>query len=245
MNKPIIGITLDAEKGGKKGISYSPLPWYALRKEYFSIISSLGAIPIALPHENIIINDYINLIDGLILTGGDFDIPPELYGQQNIHNSVIIKSERTAFEYELAQKVIAQNIPILGICAGEQLLNVILGGSLIQHIPDEIENSIEHQQTTPRTEAAHDVTIVRDTILYSIVGEDKLMVNSNHHQAVKTVGENVVINAVASDGVIEGIEYTKHPFCIGVEWHPELEVNKGDRKIFEAFIKASLKNNCK
>jgi len=238
MNKPIIGITLDAEEGGEKGSAYSPLPWYALRKEYFSIISSLGAIPIALPHENTKIDDYIDLIDGLILTGGDFDIPPELYGQQNIHETVVIKNERTAFEYELAQKALRDDMPILGICAGEQLLNVILGGSLIQHIPDEIDSPLEHQQKTPRTEPAHEVSIEKDTMLYAIIGEDKIMVNSNHHQAVKEVGKNVVINAIAPDGVIEGIEYTDHPFCIGLEWHPELEVNKGDRKIFEAFLNA-------
>jgi len=239
MNKPIIGITLDAEEGGEKGSVYSPLPWYALRKEYFSIVSSLGAIPIALPHENSKIDDYIDLIDGLILTGGDFDIPPELYGEQNIHETVVIKNERTAFEYELTQKALSNNMPILGICAGQQLLNVILGGSLIQHIPDEIDNPLEHQQKNPRTEPAHKVKIEKNTKLHAIVGFDELMVNSNHHQAVKTVGKNVLINAVAPDGVIEGIEYSEHPFCIGVEWHPELEVNERDRKIFEAFLNVS------
>ncbi len=231
---PIIGITLDAEEGG----GYSPLPWYALRKEYFSIIAKLGAIPVGIPHEPSTIGHYIDLIDGLILTGGDFDIPPHLYGADFQHEKVIVKNARTQFEMDLTREAMKISMPILGVCAGEQLLNVLLGGTLVQHIPDEIDSALEHQQPTCRTQPWHEITIIKGTKLHEIVGTEQLKVNSNHHQAVKTVGKDVLISAVAPDGVVEAIEHTQLPFCIGVEWHPELETNEGDIKLFQSFLKA-------
>jgi len=234
--KPVIGITLDAEAAG----GYSPLPWYALRKEYFSVLARYGAVPLALPHELSCADQYLDQIDGLLLSGGDFDIPPEMYGMSVVHDSVITKNERTNFEIAMTKGSLDRKIPILGVCAGEQLLNVLLGGTLVQHIPDEIPNALEHQQPTPRTEAWHDVTVQTGTMLYDIVQTTRLSVNSNHHQAVKDTGEHVKVSAHADDGVVEAIEYTQHPFCLGVEWHPELEVSSGDRAIMQAFIAACM-----
>ncbi len=232
--RPIIGVTLDAEEAG----GYSPFPWYALRKEYFKVLQRLGATPIALPHEIDAIEHYLTLIDGLVLTGGDVDIPPELYGETS-HESVVTKEGRTAFEWKLAQAALAKNLPILGICAGQQLLNVILGGTLHQHIPDAIPNALEHQQPTPRNQPWHAITITADTLLHRITGTTLMQVNSNHHQAVKDVGKNVIVNATAPDGVIEGIESTAHRFCLGVEWHPEHEISPEDSAIFQALIRAA------
>lgn len=128
--------------------------------------------------------------------------------------------------------------PVFGICGGQQLLNVVLGGGLIQHIPDSIENALPHEQPNPRDQAGHTVSIVPGTKLHAIVGAGELAVNSAHHQAVDRVAPGAVTDATAPDGVIEGIEHPDYRFCIGVQWHPEFFISEGDRKLFAAFIAA-------
>jgi putative glutamine amidotransferase len=130
-------------------------------------------------------------------------------------------------------------MPVLGICGGQQLLNVALGGTLIQHIPDEIADALPHRQPNPRNEPGHEVCIVTGTLLHRIAGAERLAVNSAHHQAVKDAGPGVVIDAMAEDGVIEGIEDPRRHFCLGVQWHPEFEINEADRHIFRAFVAAA------
>jgi putative glutamine amidotransferase len=178
------------------------------------------------------------MIDGLVVTGGNFDVSPALYGEVVVSKTVTLKDARTAFEYGMVQGALARNMPILGICGGQQLLNVVLGGTLIQHIPDVVQSDIQHEQPNPRHEMGHGVQIVSDTQLADIVGRTEIEVNSAHHQAVEKVAAGVRVNAVASDGVIEGIEYPAHPFCIGVQWHPEFFVTSADNNIIGAFVAA-------
>jgi putative glutamine amidotransferase len=118
-------------------------------------------------------------------------------------------------------------------------LTVVLGGALIQHIPDEVPAALAHEQPNPRNEPGHEVTLVPDTLLHRICGADTMAVNSAHHQAAATVGDGTVVNARAGDGVIEGIEHPGHRFCLGVEWHPEFHIDPGDARIFEAFVDAA------
>lgn len=235
MKKPVIGITLDWELAG----AYSVMPYYALRENYATSVSKYGGIPMMLPHLPEMVDDMLDRLDGLILTGGNFDIDPSYYGVQQRHETTVTKDKRTAFEVAITRKALDRNMPILGICGGEQLLNVVLGGSLIQHIPDSIDKALEHEQKHPRCEAGHPVTIREHSLLHRIVGESRIEVNTSHHQAVSKVAPDVIVNATAPDGVIEGIEYTKHPFCIGVQWHPEYEVCDGDSKLFNAFVQAT------
>jgi putative glutamine amidotransferase len=149
------------------------------------------------------------------------------------------KDRRTAFEYAVTRGAIEADKPVLGICGGQQLMNVVLGGTLIQHIPDEVKDPLPHEQPNPRTEAGHPVKIVAGTLLHKVVRELELPVNSAHHQAVKAVGQGIVVNAVAPDGVIEGIEDPRRRFVVGVEWHPEYSISPGDDRIFDAFIRAA------
>lgn len=235
MSLPPIGITLDSEEPG----SYSKFPWYAVRENYASAVVTGGGLPLMLPHELGRVDEYLDLISGLLVTGGAFDVDPSLFGAKSTHPSVVVKSHRTDFEWAMTEGALTRNMPVLGICGGQQLLNVVLGGTLIQHIPDEIENALAHEQPNPRDEAGHDAKVVKDTLLYSISRNEDLSVNSAHHQAVKDVGDNVVINAVAPDGVIEGIESSKYAFCLGVQWHPEFSIDPADRKIFQAFAEAA------
>lgn len=235
-HKPIIGITLDHEDAG----GYSTSPWYAARENYFTSIAECGGVPIALPHEPDSVNQYADMIDGLVLTGGAFDIPPSMYGDKTKHETVTTKEKRTIFEFSITKKMLKLKKPILGICGGEQLINVALGGSLIQHIPAEVKNCIKHEVKI-RNKPAHKVKIEKGSLLHKITGKTEIGVNTSHHQAVKKTAPGVVANAFAPDGVIEGIEYKKHPFCLGVQWHPEYLVSDADRKIIQAFIKATKK----
>ena len=138
MKKPIIGITLDSEK--KK--TYSKFPWYALRENYLTSLTKFNAIPFPLLHEKKYIDDFCHLIDGLIITGGDFDIHPKLYKTSNTQ-SKNIKNKRTNFELNIFNKFFKYNKPILGICGGAQLINVACGGTLIQDLK---RDPINHEQ---------------------------------------------------------------------------------------------------
>jgi len=235
---PVIGITLDYEENG----GYSKMPWYALRENYCSSVSRFGAIPLPLPHEVGLVESYLDLIDGLIVTGGAFDVSPELYGATTTHETVVTKNRRTQFEFAITKGAIDRKIPILGICGGQQLLNVVLGGTLIQHIPDSVKNALEHEQKNPRTEPGHKVTVTPGTLLHRILGSDTIEVNSAHHQAVDKVAPGCITDALAPDGVIEGIEFPAHPFCLGVQWHPEYFVTDADEKIIRTFVKACENN---
>jgi putative glutamine amidotransferase len=233
--RPLIGITLDSEEAG----GYSKFPWYAVRENYSTATSGGGGLPIMLPHELDRVEEYLDLISGLVVTGGAFDVDPALFGADARHPSVIVKAARTDFEWAVTEGALKRNMPVLGICGGQQLLNVVLGGTLIQHIPDEIDNALAHEQPNPRDEAGHEVTVTEDTLLHRIAGNTSLSVNSAHHQAVKDVGENVIVNAVAADGVVEGIEATDYAFCLGIQWHPEFSIDPADTLIFSAFIDAA------
>lgn len=233
-DRPIIGITLDAEKPG----GYSKFPWYAVRENYAGAVSRAGGLPMMLPHEPELASYYLDRLDALVITGGAFDVDPALFGAGVRHASVTTKDKRTEFELAVVKGALERDMPILGICGGEQLLNVALGGTLIQHIPDEVQNALAHEQLNPRDEPGHDIEIVPGTLLAKITGARHLPVNSAHHQAVKALGPGVVINARASDGVIEGIEAPHRRFCLGVEWHPEFFISKGDEAIFAAFVAA-------
>jgi len=235
MKRPVIGITLDSEAPG----GYSNLPWYALRENYADAVTAAGGLPLPLPHEPDQAGDYLELIDGLVITGGAFDVDPALFGAGERHPTVITKDRRTAFELAVPRGAIERDMPVLGICGGQQLLHVVLGGQLIQHIPDEVTGALAHEQPNPRDEPGHSVAVTPGTLLHRIVGRDSLDVNSAHHQAAKGEPSGVKINAVAPDGVIEGIEATNKTFCLGVQWHPEYGVSAGDADIFRAFIAAA------
>ncbi len=234
MSEPLIGITLDSEEPG----GYSKQPWYALRRNYCDAVARAGGLPLPLPHLVDRVDAYLETIAGLVVTGGAFDVDPALFGAATRHDTVTLKAGRTDFELAITKGAIERDLPVLGICGGEQLLAVALGGTLVQHIPDEVEGPLTHEQPNPRTEPGHQVSVVPGTLLARIAGTDLISVNSAHHQAVKTVAAPSVVNAHAPDGVIEGIELPGARFCLGVQWHPEYAISPADEAIFRAFVAA-------
>ena len=232
--RPLIGLTLDAEPAG----GWSKYPWYALRQNYTAAVAAAGGLAVPLPHDPGLAEAYLDRLDGLIVTGGAFDVDPALYGATERHETVALKTERTSAELAFLQGALARDLPVLGICGGQQLLAVALGGTLFQHIPDAVPDALAHEQATSHYEPGHRVEILRETMLYDIVGADAMQVNTSHHQAVRDAGRSR-INAVAPDGVIEGIEAPGKKFCLGVQWHPEYLIDPGDAAIFAALIAAA------
>ncbi len=232
--RPLIGLTLDSEEPGP----YSSMPWYAIRRNYMASVADAGGLPVAVSHETDLAGVYLEELDGVIVTGGAFDIDPALFGAGTRHETVTTKDRRTRFEWAVAEGALKRDLPVFGICGGQQLLNVVLGGTLIQHIPDAVPDCLAHEQPGPRTSAGHTVAVARGTRLHDIVGVGELPVNSAHHQAADGIGEGVTVNAVAPDGVIEGIEHPGYRFCLGVQWHPEYGISQGDGRLFRAFIEA-------
>lgn len=231
---PVIGVTLDSEEPG----GYSKFPWYALRENYCGAVAAAGGLPMALPHHPELAGAYLDRIDGLLVTGGAFDVDPALFGAASRHATVRVKARRSAFELAAIRGALARDLPILGICGGEQLLNVALGGTLVQHLPDEVPGCLAHEQPNPRDEPGHEVELVAGTRLAAIACRPRIAVNSAHHQAVKDVAPGCVANAFAADGVVEGIEDPRRRFCIGVQWHPEFTISPADAALFAAFIEA-------
>ena len=231
----MIGLTLDAEPAG----GWSKLPWYALRQNYFEAVTAAGGLPVALPHEPELAASYADTLDGLIVTGGAFDVDPSLYGAAEKHATVTTKDRRTRFEWAITREALARGLPILGICGGQQLLNVVMGGTLIQHIPDSVQDALAHEQPNPRTEPGHDVVVEPGSLLHDITGVGMLPVNSAHHQAVDRPAPGLAVTGRAADGVIEAIEDPGRRFLLGVQWHPEYAISEGDRAIFQAFVAAA------
>ena len=231
MKNPIIGITLDYENNG----GYSKFPWYAIRENYLTCLYKFGAIPFPLLHQNSVNDFFLKNLDGLVITGGNFDINPSLYSE-TADGSRNLKNRRTNFEIEIFNQFLETSKPILGICGGEQLMNVASGGDLIQDINTSIKTNIQHEQLNPRDQVSHDVSIKKGSRLFQIIQNDRIKVNSAHHQSVKKTGENFMASAFASDEVIEAIEHTQHPWCLGVQWHPEFLITDADKAIVKDFI---------
>ena len=187
--------------------------------------------------------DVIASVQGLLLTGGG-DVQPSIYGATPHASFDPAEAGRDEFEIELVNRAMDRDLPVFAICRGIQVLNVARGGTLIQHIPDEVGTSVEHRIKEPRFAIAHDVWLTADSLLERTMRErleeaDSCAVNSRHHQAPKDLGEGLVATATAPDGVIEAVENPDRRFLLGVQWHPENFWRTGEfRLLFEAFVQA-------
>lgn len=232
--RPIIGITSFFEDRNHSKHSM-------INYDYVKAVKISKGLPLILPiiTEKELIDQYINIIDGLIFSGGQ-DIMPILYGENSIDRVDNTCRNRDKFELSLFEKAYEKRVPMLGICRGMQLINVALGGTLYQDINNQIENSAIHRlQGINVNENHHRVKIIKASTLYNIISKENIEVNSIHHQSLKDIGKGLKVTAYSHDGIIEGIESLERDFLIGVQWHPERLIDKYPifRKIFEAFVK--------
>ena len=224
--KPIIGITSILTDEQKYTLSY----------RWTSCLQPYGAAFVMLPYDVASIPDYLNIVSGIILTGGG-DIDAKHFGQEKHEKADEPCALRDTFELELCRAAVAADKPLLGICRGMQVMNVALGGNINQHIEGHLHN------TPHRTEHIHEVTIARDSKLYSIIGRADIRVNSIHHQCMgDRLGAGVSASAVTPDGIVEAIEVTANKFAVGVQWHPEdlAWLDPHHAAIFRTFVNAAL-----
>lgn len=237
MPRPKIVVTLDLGEDLRKGV---PFPSVHMKAAYARAIEQAGGTPIlASPtREPEVIADLLELMDGLVITGGAFDIDPSRYGEtQTAARIDTPKPLRTDFEQQLCEGALAAKKPILGICGGMQLLNVVLGGTLVQDIGTEIANALEHEQPTSPAGPAHAVNVVEGTAFFRAIGGQKqIEVNTTHHQAVKKLGRDLVVLGTSPDGVIEAIGYKDDLSITGAQWHPELLDDLASRALYGALV---------
>ena len=214
-----------------------------LRPDYRSALERAGAVIRELTPADAL-PDALLACDGLMLTGG-VDVDPALYGDTERHPTVETDPARDAYELPLARVALDHGLPLLAICRGAQVLNVAAGGTLIQDIPDLLPGTLVHSKMEPRNAMAHDVTVAPNSCLAALLADrmrdaGTVAVNSRHHQSVKVVAPGFVISATAPDGVVEAIERSAAPFCLGVQWHPENFWSTGEfQPLFDGLVAAA------
>ena len=240
MTLPVIGITGHTEQSARP----LNLPLFAIAPTYVQAVELGGGAPVIIPPhlEETRLRAILRHIDGLLLSGGG-DILPALFGEQDNGLLWLVDERRDRTELALARWALAEKLPLLAICRGIQVLNVATGGTLVQDIPTQVPDALSHSIIAgrPKSSVAHTVEVAAGSRLATLVGAGELGVNSAHHQAVKDVGAGLVVTARAPDGVIEGLEIPDHPFCVGVQWHPEAMVESHPvmRRLFEGLIESA------
>ena len=237
---PLIGIPADSSGLEQTRPKANGEATFSLARRYCDAILNAGGLPVIIPHSpsRTQISHLLRRVDGLLISGGDFDIDPIYYGERPTAKLGKIKAQRTFTEIESIALGLRRDLPMLGICGGAQAINIALGGSLYQDIATQLPNAQNHQQGARNHSNHHVIELPRGTLLHKILNRQTLKVNTTHHQAIRELGEGLAINATAPDGLIEGIESTKHSFILGVQWHPEVLARKDamQRKIFSTFI---------
>jgi putative glutamine amidotransferase len=211
-----------------------------LLPDYVESVRRAGGDPSVLDFHT---NASLENLDGVLLTGGG-DIDPSLYHETRHPKTNEPDAARDTFELELARLALSNNVPMLGVCRGLQVVNVAGGGTLIQDIPSEINQALSHEVNSPLYAIAHEVWVARGSALSRVMQEqladgEILQVNSRHHQAIKHAASGFDVSATAPDGVIEAIERPGARFCMAVQWHPENFWRTGEfRALFEEFVNA-------
>lgn len=251
--RPLIGITAKLSFDDNIGIITNQgcknQSWVLLADDYVKSVEQLGGTPIVIP----IVGNYkislgiIEKLDGIIFSGGN-DVNPKYYNEEAELEYKNLVHSLDELEINLYKKVLSEtSMPILGICRGLQLINIVHGGTLFQEMRmGEYTKHTYSKEPVSKDVIAHDVSIKKDSLLFEIIGKKNIPTNSFHHQSIKELGEGLKINAISEDEIVEGIEGIEDRFLLGVQWHPEMlapddSINdEYSRSIFKYFIKESL-----
>jgi putative glutamine amidotransferase len=237
VSEPLIGVSTSITVGEYPERAY-------VNSAYLRAVEQAGGIPVLLPPQlSASARDTLwRRLDGLVLTGGG-DIEPARFGEAPHPKTALVSADRDGLEMDLVDRALRDDVPLFGICRGLQVINVALGGSLHQHIPDAVGETVQHAQTEKRHQATHPVKVLAEgTRLGRILGASELAVNSFHHQALKRLGRGLREVAWAPDGVIEAVEHDDtQRFLVAVQWHPEDLVghDAAARALFTAVVDAA------
>ena len=230
-SRPLIGITTYGRLQDGR---------FRLPAEYVDAVRRAGGAPVLLPPGETAIDELIEGLDGFILSGGG-DVAPSLYGGEAHPAIDRVDPERDAFEIALVRALVERQVPALHICRGCQVLNVALGGSLHEHLPDVVGEGLAHREAKPEGEARHPVRVEPGSRLATVMGDMQPAPVSSHHQAPDRVAAPLRVVARASDGTIEGLELPDHPWLLAVQWHPESSAREDatQQRLFDGLVAAA------
>lgn len=227
---PLVGMTTYGRNADNR---------FALPAEYLDAVRRAGGVPLLLAPGEPRWESILETVDAFILTGGG-DIDPGHYGGRRVDTNYGMDDERDRFELALARRVVEMDMPTLGICRGTQILNVAHGGTLIEHLPDEVGESVRHR-APPREPVAHVVRAVAGSRVAQVVGGESFEAASWHHQAVRGVASGFVVSALAPDGTVEALELPGHAWLVAVQWHPEITAasDPAQQRFFDALVETA------
>ena len=233
MPKPLILIATDAVH--ETGATRAREGVYA---SYVDAVLKAGGLPLILPARMELLDDALALAAGLLLPGGD-DVDPRHYGQEDRGcETPFIDESRAGRDLALLRRFFEADRPLLGICAGMQMMNIALGGTLTQHLGERTAAHRKPSEAPGSYKARHGVAVEGGSLLFRITGKNHLDTNSSHHQALDRIADPLRVTARASDGVAEALEAPAKKFYLGVQWHPETESTAEAAELFSAFVAA-------
>jgi gamma-glutamyl-gamma-aminobutyrate hydrolase PuuD len=228
VTRPLIGLTSYGERTRFGVWDHDSV---LLPRTYVDMVVAAGGAPVLLPSLPAAA-DAVAALDALVVTGGP-DVDPAAYGAAPHSRTVVARRERDDAELLMLRRALDRGIPLLGVCRGLQVLNVALGGTLVQHVPDAVGHT--KHNPSPGVFGTTTVTLAPGSRVGAAVGA-RALVQCHHHQAVDRVGNGLVVTGRAADGVVEAVEHPDGPFTVGVQWHPEQDA--ADIRLFAAFVAA-------
>ncbi|HEU0023616.1 MAG TPA: gamma-glutamyl-gamma-aminobutyrate hydrolase family protein [Thermoleophilaceae bacterium] len=243
-SRPLIAVTTSEMRSGQH-VEQTPQGDPARREmalglAYLRAVEAAGGLPVVIPPMHMAaVGPLLDRVHGICLSGGP-DLDPETYGAAPHPELGPVESELDRFELAIAREAHSRNLPILAICRGAQLLNVATGGTLIQHLPDWTDGTLEHRQTAAADRVTHGVELASGSMAAAVLGAVDVSVNSFHHQAVDRLGRGLLAVGWSPDGVVEAVEAPGRDFVLGVQWHAECLIERPEHMtLFAGLVEAS------